>query len=299
VYDFSAETVMVISQIHKCYEELSEELKRAAKWIVDHPQEACFLSMREQARRAEVVAPTMIRLAKALGFASFPVLQETLRSHISWGNANYSDHAKNMQGEESSDAHVQLGALHITNLNSIESLNHSSHFERIAVLILNAKRTVFFGVRSSYSVAFHAYYLHQMLLDNGKILDDRYGMLPDECSEFDEETVMILFGLSPYPVRVIEIAQQAKKTGVKLVAVTDSKLSPLARLSQEVLLFHAASNSFMHSMVGAYALIERLMAQVARSGGDAIISHLQKRETALKQSGVYWQEKSTRAKKNS
>lgn len=287
---------MVIAHIHECYNKLPEELKRAARWIVDHPTDACFLSMREQARRAEVVAPTMIRLAKALGFNSFRTLQEELRSYASWGTANYSVHAQKLQAEATktkaitdTTSHLtRLESLQYTNLNALSSLNPPESFERVATHLLNAKTTVFLGFRSSHSIALHAHYLHQMLVGRGMLLDDRYGMLTDVIEEFDHETVVFIVSLAPYSRQIVESAQRATERNAILIALTDSELSPLAQLSQETLLFPAASNSFFHSLVAAHALVERVMAEIAVRGGDTIVSHLHKREAALAQSNTYW-----------
>lgn len=292
---------MVIAHIRSRYDDLPDELKRAARWIVDHPTDACFLSMREQARRAEVVAPTMTRLAKALGFASFPALQEELRGYTSWENANYSAHAQKLQSAAAQPAeHLKhLESLQLGNLNALAALNPPESFERIATHLLSAKKTAFLGLRSSHSVALHAHYLHQMLVGGGILLDDRYGMLTEAVDEFDQETVVFAIGLAPYSRKMVEMAYRAVDRHATLIALTDSELSPLARISQEKLLFHPASNSFFHSLVAAHALVEQVMAEVAARGGKQVVTHLHKREEALHQSNAYWQHNSKRTKQKS
>ncbi|MES2206383.1 MAG: MurR/RpiR family transcriptional regulator [Pseudomonadota bacterium] len=281
---------MVMSRINTHFNTLSDELKRAARWIMDHPAEACFLSMREQARRAEVVAPTMMRLAKALGFASFPALQESLRGVTSWGNADYSDHAKKLQAaaQETAEHLNALESLQRNNLNTLHLLNSAESFARIASLLLNARFTAYLGLRSSHSVALHAHYLHQLLVGRAVLLDNHYGMLTEAVDELEPGTVLIIIGIAPYSRETVEIAQRAAEQGATLIALTDSILSPLAQISQETLLFHAASNSFFHSLVAAHALIERMMAEVAVQGGEAVVNHIHKRETALQKSNTYW-----------
>ena len=65
------------------------------------------------------------------------------------------------------------------------------------------------------------------------------------------------------------------------VALTDSDLSPLARAASERLLFEAASPSFFHSLLGAHALVERVMAELASRGGRAVLRRLGAREALL------------------
>ncbi|MFS8085809.1 MAG: MurR/RpiR family transcriptional regulator, partial [Acidobacteriota bacterium] len=65
----------VFKRIRKQFDSLTPELRRAARWITDHPGETGFLSMRQQAKSAGVSAPTMVRLARALGFDSYAALR--------------------------------------------------------------------------------------------------------------------------------------------------------------------------------------------------------------------------------
>ena len=77
-------TQSALARIETRYDTWSPALQKAARWATDHPADVCFLSLREQARRAGVVPPTMSRLAKALGFADFRAFQDNLRDCIAW-----------------------------------------------------------------------------------------------------------------------------------------------------------------------------------------------------------------------
>ena len=57
-----------------------------------------------------------------------------------------------------------------------------------------------------------------------------------------------------YTRQTVEAVQAARQRQVPVLALTDSPLSPLARLAQQSLLFEAASPTFFHSMAGAQAL---------------------------------------------
>jgi DNA-binding MurR/RpiR family transcriptional regulator len=79
-----------------------------------------------------------------------------------------------------------------------------------------------------------------------------------------------------------------RQAGVPVLAFTDSPLSPLALSASKVLLFDAASPAFFHSMVGAQALAESLMAAVSEQGGDAVLQRLAARQKQLQSARVYW-----------
>ena len=85
-----------LARIDTQFDHLSNALQKAARWAADHPADVCFLSLREQAKRAGVVPPTMTRLAKALGFGSFRAFQDDFRDHVAW--ARRSQHSTELSG---------------------------------------------------------------------------------------------------------------------------------------------------------------------------------------------------------
>ena len=284
-------TNAALARIHDGFEALPHALQRAAQWVSDHPAEVCFLSMREQARRADVVAPTMSRLAQALGYANFRALQDDFREHAAWGRADFAMRARRMQSRSGRARAVgpALEALQAWNIEALRALNPPERFGRVASRLLKAPLTAFLGFRSCHSVALHAHYLYSMLTGRGVLLQDTYGMLIESVAALPRRAVIVAIGLSPYSRQTVETVRRAAAQGAtEVVALTDSELSPLARAASERLLFEAASPSFFHSLVGAHALVERLMAEIASRGGRAVLRRLASREALLSETAAYW-----------
>ena len=278
-------------RIEQRFDALSNALQRAARWVADHPADVCFLSLREQARRADVVPPTMTRLAKALGFASFREFQEDFRHHVAWGSADFAARAKRMQRRARASAATTeaLETLQASNIESLGALNPPERMKHGATLLLHAPAIGFLGFRSCHSVALHAHYLCSMLLGRGVLLQDSYGTLLEAVAGLVQGAVLVAVGLAPYSRQTVDAVAQAAKQRASIIAITDSELSPLARGSTERLLFEPASSSFFHSIVAAHALVERLMAEVATLGGRKVVARLRARETLLRDAGAYWQ----------
>ena len=81
----------------------------------------------------------------------------------------------------------------------------------------------------------------------------------------------------------------ARQHGATVVALTDSRLSPLTRGATHVLMYDTASDSYFHSSAGAQALAEMLMASVAAAGGAPVTQHLRRMQQHLRDSGAYWE----------
>jgi DNA-binding MurR/RpiR family transcriptional regulator len=285
-----------LNRIEARFDELSNALQQAARWAADHPADVCFLSLREQARRANVVPPTMTRLAKALGFATFRDFQDDFRHHVAWGSADFSARAKRMQRRARNSARPadRLDRLQLSDIESLGVLNPPDRLRSAATTLLDARSAGFLGFRSCHSVALHAHYLYSMLIGGGALLQDSYGTLLESVAGLSPDAVLVAIGLAPYSRQTVEAVGQAGKQGVRVVAITDSELSPLARGSIERLLFEPASSSFFHSIVAAHALVERLMAEVATLGGRKVVTRLRAREALLRDAGAYWQRNRSR-----
>lgn len=62
--------------------QLSPAQRRVAAFLLDHPDEAVWLSAEELGRRSGVSQPTVSRFATALGFDGYPELREQARSQV-------------------------------------------------------------------------------------------------------------------------------------------------------------------------------------------------------------------------
>jgi DNA-binding MurR/RpiR family transcriptional regulator len=278
------------------YDALTPVLRRAARWVADNPGEVCFLSLREQARRAEVTPPTMTRLARALGYASFRDFQGDFRSNATWGAAGFSARARRLQSPtaRSTPARQRLAQLQASDVEGLASLNTQDALDGVAARLLRARTTAFLGFRSCHSVALHAHYLHSMLVGRAVLLQDTHGTLLESTAALGTDDALVAIAIAPYSRQTVEAVQLAAGRRVPVIAVTDSDLSPLARVADERLLFGAASSSFFHSLVAGHALIERLMAAVAARGGRRVVQRLQAREALLREAQAYWRnERST------
>ena len=62
--------------------QLSPAQRRVAGFLLDHPEEAVWLSAEELGRRSGVSQPTVSRFASALGFDGYPELREQARAQV-------------------------------------------------------------------------------------------------------------------------------------------------------------------------------------------------------------------------
>src|SRR5271169_7003287 len=110
--DGSSDHQSLAKYIQSRFDECSRSQKDVAQYIVDHLDEAAFLTAEELARRASTSSSTVVRFSQALGFEGYPELQqaaiEEYRSTIATagatnGGALFSFDHSELEGSLSAD----------------------------------------------------------------------------------------------------------------------------------------------------------------------------------------------------
>jgi DNA-binding MurR/RpiR family transcriptional regulator len=119
------------------------------------------------------------------------------------------------------------------------------------------------------------------------MLDDAGGTGLDSIRDAGARDVVLAASVEPYARATIEGAQYAAARGVPVVALTDSEVSPLARVAAAAILVATDSPSFFHTMTPLLAVAEILAALVAGRGGNKALAALEHTEAQLSAFGVH------------
>ncbi len=263
------------------FDALSPELQRAARWVRDHPAELGLQSLRASARAAGVAPATLSRLAQALGLDGFEAMRRPVIEAMSQQGG---------LGATPADMD-ELALAQQRNVASAHGRNDMATVQAAADDLLAARMVLFLGLRASYGIAHHLRYACDWLRPGTQLAGDLAGTLADQVAQLQPPDLLVAVSQAPYTRATVELARQARDAGVPVLALTDSALSPLARGARRVLLFDAVSPSFFHSMSGAQALAERLVAAVAARGGPAVVERLGQMQQRLHASRAYFEKR--------
>lgn len=267
--------------IDRHFEALSPELQRAARWVREHPAELGLQSLRASARAAGVAPATLSRLSHALGLPDFDAMRRPVVEALTRG----AGHAA------AGEAARPLTQAQLSNVAATASRNPVEAVNAAADLLLRAQRLCFLGLRASYGIAHHLRYACDWLRPDTQLASDASGALVDQIAQLGADDALVVVSQAPYTRQAVACAQLARRAGVPVVALTDSPLSPLARLARHTLLFDAASPSFFHSMTGAQALAETLVAAVAARGGEPVVRRLAEVQARQHAHKAYWEKR--------
>ena len=267
------------------FEGLSPQLQEAARWVIDHPADVALLTTREQARRAGVAPATMTRLAQRIGLKGYDEIRKLYAEAVRRRPESFRARAEELlqRRDTEGDAalvHDVLSSLahHLQALTSAESIER---FTAAAKLIAGAERVFCLGLRSSFAVAYIFHYVRSLFGASSVLVDGAGGTGVDLLRTIGSADVMLAISVKPYTRHTVHAARYSRARGVRIVAVTDSEMSPLAALAEETLIVRTETPSFFHTMAPAFAAVECLAALVAARRGSQTLAAIAASEKQL------------------
>lgn len=221
--------------------------QRVGRFMLRHGSEIPFLSVRQLATRSGVTPSTVMRLIKSLRLESYQSLQTIFRREF-LGTSQPSSTSRESEHEHS--FRVAMGSVFVP--------EKREQLDRIASLIFNSPCHVA-GFRSAYSQAHYLAYLLNMIQHNVFLVPNSENAAFDHLMLARPDHVLVIFSTHPYASQSIKVAQVAKETGIRIVAVTDSSESPLCTLAHEVVVMDQISMNYIPSRMSFFALIEYLV----------------------------------------
>ncbi|MFO7704665.1 MAG: MurR/RpiR family transcriptional regulator [Halopseudomonas sp.] len=259
--------------------------RRVLLALIESPQRAAVSSISELAKQFEVNASTLSRLAQRLGYAGFSKFQDVFRREVAQGKHFYSDQASRLLFKsETSDSISQLARLGRQESSNIASMIvqiEPGEFDAATQLLASAHRVRVHGMRQFNSLAlFMAYGLGMLRPDVAPLDSGRQGVA-DAIAQLDAGDVLVVASCFPYTPSVLATAAIAAKQGIRVIALTDSSSSPLAKVALHSFYVPNHSLFFSNSMCAFMLLVEGLLSAVASRLGEAGLAALKRREALI------------------
>jgi DNA-binding MurR/RpiR family transcriptional regulator len=247
--------------ISERFDEFSRSQKDVARYIVDHLDEAAFLTAEELARRASTSSSTVVRFSQALGFDGYPELQqaaiEEYRTATATTEGNSSAQTGSLFDFDHSEFEASLGADHANLEETARSLTREQIEASVAALA-TSQRVVIVGVDQ---MAFFASYLRHMLslLDvRAEIVASTGGESLQRLGRIDEDTLVIALSAGrahPLLLRAMKLALHRR---ARTLAISDATLSEVGEHAELTLYYSSNSPSFARSNTALMALVQAL-----------------------------------------
>ena len=263
----------VLKRLESGYATFSPQLRRAAKWILDNPDTVAFNSVRSIADEIGVTSTTMVRLVKQLGFQRYNEFRECFRQNYARGTTGFTDRAKWLQeisrGQGDAALVREVATSSLANIEELFSDTDTGLLTEVADRIRTAPAThiVCSGAPRWVTAAFQcvAYMAAPTLLPprptGGPIIDDYLRVKPGDLA--------LCVMVQPYALETAKASDFVKRQGATIVALSDSRASPLAPLADYFIKIPSNSPQFFPSLIAMLTVLETLTAlMVARCDAE-------------------------------
>jgi DNA-binding MurR/RpiR family transcriptional regulator len=284
------------------FDGLSPQLKEAARWVIDHPADVALLTMREQARRAGIPPATLTRLAQRFKLKGYDEIRRLSAEAVRERPDSYRVRAEELLQRRDSEGDPALIQDIFSSLSRhLQELSKPvvvDRFRAAADIIAKSRRVFSLGLRSTFSVAYSFHYARALFGAESVLVDGPGGIATDALRTIGPADVLLAISVKPYTRQTLQAVRYADKRGARVIAVTDSEVSPLAMLARETLVVGTETPSFFHTMAPAFAAIECLTALVAARRGSETLKSLAASEAQLEAFDTYVMTTKKRAKRS-
>jgi DNA-binding MurR/RpiR family transcriptional regulator len=290
------ENADLLARINRYFGNLSKGQKRLASFILENYDKAAFITAARMGTLVGVSESTVVRFAYALGYDGYPALQRSLQQLI----RNRLTAAQRIQLSsemESDDVLFSVIKSDIANLRYTLDTADAATFKQVIRALYRARVCYVVGMKSAAALAhFFGYYL-RFVLPNVQMLtmaDDLY----ESLMRIGPEDLCVGISFPRYSARTVEALEYAKRQGAKVVALTDSRLSPIAELADYVLLAHSDMASFADSLTAPLSLINAILVALSLQNKDETSARFERLEGIWKREHAYVSAKEAQQRKD-
>lgn len=249
----------------------SKGQRRIADFITQHYDEAAFMTAAKLGDEVGVSESTVVRFATELGFAGYPqlqkALQELIRSKLTIVQRLDVTRAR-MQDDE---VLRQVAQSDINNIRrTIEDLDGSVFYDTVD-RIVGARQVYVFGAGSCKHLAgFLTHYLQLLIGNARRVTVASPSQICEQMIDLSPEDVVIGISFPRYSKLAVSAVEFARSRGAEVVAITDSKMSPLYKAAGTSLLVRSDMISFVDSMAAPLSLLNALIVAVGQQKHEEV-----------------------------
>lgn len=288
------ESADVLVALSNELEQLTPEVRKAAAYVLENPNDVSVSSIREIADAADVKPNTLMRMARSLGFDGYEDFREPFREEIRRGVTNFPDRARWLQSLGQSG---KLGGLYkgmvnaaIQNIEDTFAGIDTADLKSAASAIVKSRQTFTLGVGVNSSNAQNFTYLASTGMVQFYAIP-RNGSSPiDDIAWADKRDVLIAITCKPYRTEVVEAVQIAREQGVQVIGISDSAASPIIAGSEHGFVVSSDTPQFFPSSVSTIALLETLLSFVIAMSTPRIVERVETFHDRRHQLGLYYEE---------
>lgn len=248
------------------YDDLSKRLQQIARYVLDEPNELALETLGVIAQRCGVQPSAIVRFAQSFGFSGATQMQRLFRDGLLAGNAGlgYGERVRRFnEAVDRSAAGVGLLSEFIEgNVLALQNLRQTvTEVEMKAAVRLIAKAEFIYvvGFRRAFPVSSYLAYSLQQLGKRVLFIDGVAGLAKPQVNSIESKDLLIAVSYHPYAAEAVEVVGIAAARGAKILSISDSQVSPIAKSATVVLQARDSETRGFRSLAASMCLAQALV----------------------------------------
>lgn len=268
--------------------QFSKGQKRIANYILAHYDKSAFMTASRLGAAVGVSESTVVRFATELGFEGYPGLQRALQEMIR-------NRLTSVQRIEVTSDQIGTDSVFDKVLNlDIEKIRRTlesssrDEFDAAVETLVSASSIYIIGSRSAEALAqFLAYYFNLIFPNVRLVRANSSSEMFEQIMRVGADDIMIGISFPRYSKHTVRALNYASDRGAKVLAITDTRMSPLAEHANHLLLARSDMASFVDSLVAPLSVINALIVAVGIRKREEISKTFETLEHIWDEYGVY------------
>lgn len=254
----------LIKLIHDRYDDMSKSYKKIALYLTQNPNEVAVLSVNAIGQKCGIHPSSFVRYAQSLGFRGFKELQTVFQKRLSTAAPGFDARVRALETELGGAKEGELGYLAELAARDVASLQDllgniaPEDMARATQLMDKAQTIYLLGQLRSSPVAELMRYVLTMLGKKTVLLDASGGLATHMAKLATPGDMLFVISFRFYATEVVNIAEETAGRGVPIVAITDSTLSPFAKLAEVLFAVPEHEYTFSRSLAAPMCLAQAL-----------------------------------------
>ena len=262
---------MFLEALRAGFADLSRQLKLIAKHVEMNADQMAFDGIQATAEQVGVQPSAIVRFAKHFGFSGYSQMQALFRARAARQLSVQPGYEERMRGlvasatAEQGGAHLAQAVIEgsIASLQNLQRQLPAEAFDAAVTLMNDAPALWLVAARRAFPVGAYLAYALQHTGKPVHWLNGLGAMQQGQLRALVPGDVMLAVSFEPYASETLDLVDAALARGARLLALTDSQLSPLAAKADVSLLAQDGATFGFRSLTSTMCLAQSLFLGLA------------------------------------
>lgn len=282
-------TLTIAERIRSQFNSLTKSERQLADVILKNYPISGLGSITAIAKTADVSTPTVMRMAKKLGFAGFPEFQSRLHTELEETISNpIAKHER--WAAKTSNSHIlnRFTEAVMENLSQTLKQLDVETFDEVTRLLSDSNREIYVvGGRITHSLADYFFVHMQVMRDGLTLMTHNANVWPHNVINMQSNDLLVIFDIRRYETDLLRLAEMVKARKVKIILFTDQWKSPVAKYADHTFHCRIEVPSAWDSTIAPTFILEALLSAVQSETWDSTKDRIKTLEGLFDQTKLF------------